>query len=285
MKDFARAQTIRMLAITAGIALNAFAVAAFCLPFNILVGGSTGVGRLIAYFSPLSVSTGVLIVNLLLLLAALIFMGRSYAVSIIYGSVMYPVLLGVFERIPVIDHMVEDPFVAAVCGGLLMGVGIGLVIRNGASLGGSDVIPQILHKRRRLPITPVMYGLDVIVLVCQGFLATPNEIILGILMTLTYSVVTDKVLLAGGGQVQFMIFSPKIGQIRDELIEMGFGVTLLHGKTGYYKEEVDVLITVLSVRFMNKVKDRILEIDDKAFMTIGSVREVDGRGFTISMDA
>ena len=274
-----------MLLVTAGIILNAFAVAAFCLPYNILVGGSTGIGRIIAHFTPFSVSAGVLAVNLLLLLAALFFLGKSYAASIIYGSVMYPVFLGIFEKIPGIDHLVEDPFVSTICGGLLMGVGIGLVIRCGASLGGSDVVPQILHKKKRLPITPVMYGLDVAVLVCQGFLATPNEIILGILLTLTYSVVTDKVLLAGGGQVQFMIFSPKNSEIRKALIEMGFGVTLLHGKTGYFEEEVDVIITILSVRFMNKVKDRILKIDDKAFMTIGSVREVDGRGFTLSIDA
>ena len=86
-------------------------------------------------------------------------------------------------------------------------------------------------------------------------------------------------------QLQFMIFSPKNSEIRKAIIDMGFGVTLLHGKTGYFEEEIDVLITILSVRFMNKVKDRILEIDDKAFMTIGSVREVDGRGFTLSVDA
>ena len=275
----------RLFMITLGIALNAFAVEAFCLPFNILVGGSTGIGRIIAHFTPVTVSTGVLAANLVLLLAALIFLGRSYAVSIVYGSIMYPFLMGVFERVPGIDHMVEDPFVSTVCGGILMGVGIGIVIRCGASLGGSDVIPQILHHRKRLPITPVMYGLDVAVLVAQGFLATPNEIILGILLTLTYSVVTDKVLLAGGGQVQIMIFSPKNSEIRKAIIDMGFGVTLLHGKTGYCEEEIDVLITILSVRFMNKVKDRILEIDDKAFMTIGSVREVDGRGFTLSVDA
>ncbi|MDY5424370.1 DUF2179 domain-containing protein [Hornefia butyriciproducens] len=67
--------------------------------------------------------------------------------------------------------------------------------------------------------------------------------------------------------------------------ERGFGATLLHGKTAYFSHETDVLITILSVRYMNYVKDRILEIDDKAFMTISSVREVDGRGFTISMDS
>ena len=68
------------------------------------------------------------------------------------------------------------------------------------------------------------------------------------------------------------------------LVERGFGATILHARTGYYADEVDVIITALSVRFMNRIKDEILTIDPKAFMTISSVREVDGRGFTLSMD-
>ena len=275
----------KLIMILAGIAMNAFAVDVFCLPYNILVGGSTGIGRLIHHFAGLPVSTGVLIVGLILLALAWIFLGKRYAATIVLGTITYPLFLAVFEVLPVQQGIVEDPLVACLCGGFLMGIGIGLVIRAGGSMGGSDVIPQILHKKARLPIGPVMWGLDVAVLGLQGFLATPNEIILGIMMVLTYPIVTDKTLLAGGGQVQFMIFSPKNNEIRQMLIEHGFGATVLHGKSGYYAQEVDVLVTALSVRYMNRVKDAILDIDDTAFMTISSVREVDGRGFTISIDA
>ena len=267
-----------------GIALNAFAVAAFCLPYNILVGGSTGIGRLINHFSGMPVSLAILIVGLILLILAWIFLGKQYAASIVLGTISYPAFLALFELFPIHGGLVDDPLLAALCGGFLMGVGIGIVIRAGASMGGSDVIPQILHKKANLPIGPVMYGLDVTVLILQGFLATSNEIILGIMMVLTYTIVTEKTLLAGGGQVQFLIFSPKNEEIRDMLIENGLGVTMLHGKSGYYGEEVDVIITALSGRRMNKIKDRILAIDSTAFITISSVREIDGRGFTVKED-
>lgn len=275
---------INIVMIVAGIALNAFAVEAFCLPYNILVGGATGIGRLFNYFTGMPVSMGVMCINVILLLLAFIFMGKRYAASIVLGTFLYPIFMAFFDGFPQIKNMVEDPMMAALCGGGLMGIGIGLVIRNGGSLGGSDVIPLILQRKARLPFAPVMYGLDVVVLVLQGFLASTNEIILGILMTLIYTIVSNKTLLAGGGQVQFMIFSPHNEEIKKVLVDKGFGVTMIHGKSGYFENETDVIITALSSRYMNYVKDRILEIDDKAFMTISSVREVDGRGFTISMN-
>ena len=113
-------------------------------------------------------------------------------------------------------------------------------------------------------------------------MATTNEIILGILMTVTYSFVTNRVLMMGGGQVQFMIFSEHIEEIHKTLLDMDFGVTMLHGKSGYQGKEIDVLITAMSYRYMNGVKDQVLRIDPQAFMTISSIREIDGRGFTIS---
>ncbi len=285
MSKFLASATGKLALIILGIAVNAFAVAAFCLPYNILVGGATGLGRLIHHFTPIPVSVGVLIVNMILLLLAFVILGKKYAATIVLGSVLYPFLLDLFGRVPGIDHLVDDPLVAAICGGILMGAGIGLVIRSGGSLGGSDVLPLILKKKLGWSIAVTMYAFDVVVLVLQGFLATPNEIILGILMTLTYTVVTNQTLLAGGGQVQIFVFSPEVDVIKEELVDMGFGATLLHAESGYYEDEVDVLVTVVSARFLNNVKDKILTLDDKAFMTVSSVREVNGRGFTISLDA
>ena len=284
MKKALKQETIKIIMILLGVALNAFATATFCLPYNILIGGSTGVGRLISHFTPVPVATGVMAANVVLLILAFFLLGKRYAASIVLGSLTYPVMLGVFEG-SIGDRMVvEDPLLAALCGGALMGAGIGLAVRSGGSLGGSDVIPLILNKHFRTPVATMMNAIDVLILLLQCFLATTNEIVLGILMTVTYSVVTNKVLLMGGGQVQFMIFSPKIEEIRKALLDMELGVTLLHGKSGYEEKETDVLVTAMSYRYMNHAKDTVLEIDNNAFMTISSVREIDGRGFTIEAE-
>ena len=284
MKKALKQETIKIIMILLGVALNAFATATFCLPYNILIGGSTGVGRLISHFTPVPVATGVMAANVVLLILAFFLLGKRYAASIVLGSLTYPVMLGVFEGIIGDRMVVEDPLLAALCGGALMGAGIGLAVRSGGSLGGSDVIPLILNKHFRTPVATMMNAIDVLILLLQCFLATTNEIVLGILMTVTYSVVTNKVLLMGGGQVQFMIFSPKIEEIRKALLDMELGVTLLHGKSGYEEKETDVLVTAMSYRYMNHAKDTVLEIDNNAFMTISSVREIDGRGFTIEAE-
>ena len=284
MKKALKQETIKIIMILLGVALNAFATATFCLPYNILIGGSTGVGRLISHFTPVPVATGVMAANVVLLILAFFLLGKRYAASIVLGSLTYPVMLGVFEGIIGDRMVVEDPLLAALCGGALMGAGIGLAVRSGGSLGGSAVIPLILNKHFRTPVATMMNAIDVLILLLQCFLATTNEIVLGILMTVTYSVVTNKVLLMGGGQVQFMIFSPKIEEIRKALLDMELGVTLLHGKSGYEEKETDVLVTAMSYRYMNHAKDTVLEIDNNAFMTISSVREIDGRGFTIEAE-
>ena len=269
MKKALKQETIKIIMILLGVALNAFA---------------TGVGRLISHFTPVPVATGVMAANVVLLILAFFLLGKRYAASIVLGSLTYPVMLGVFEGIIGNRMVVEDPLLAALCGGALMGAGIGLAVRSGGSLGGSDVIPLILNKHFRTPVATMMNAIDVLILLLQCFLATTNEIVLGILMTVTYSVVTNKVLLMGGGQVQFMIFSPKIEEIRKALLDMELGVTLLHGKSGYEEKETDVLVTAMSYRYMNHAKDTVLEIDNNAFMTISSVREIDGRGFTIEAE-
>lgn len=275
-------ETIKVIMILMGVALNAFATATFCLPYNILIGGSTGVGRLISHFTPVPVATGVLAANIVLLILAFFLLGKRYAASIVLGSLTYPLMLGVFEGLIGDRMVVEDPLLAALCGGALMGAGIGLAVRSGGSLGGSDVIPLILNRHFRTPVATMMNAIDVLILLLQCFLATTNEIVLGILMTVTYSVVTNKVLLMGGGQVQFMIFSPKNEEIRQALVDMNFGTTMLHARGGYHGEESDVLVAAMSYRYMNRVKDKVLEIDSTAFMTISSVREIDGRGFTLA---
>lgn len=282
MKNTLKQESIKVIMILLGVALNAFATATFCLPYNILIGGSTGVGRLISHFTPVPVATGVLAANVVLLVLAFFFLGKRYAASIVLGSLTYPLMLGVFEGLVGDRMVVEDPLLAALCGGALMGAGIGLAVRSGGSLGGSDVIPLILNRHFRTPVATMMNVIDVIILLLQCFLATTNEIVLGILMTVTYSVVTNKVLLMGGGQVQFMIFSPKNEEIRRALVDMNFGTTMLHAKGGYHGEESDVLVAAMSYRYMNRIKDKVLEIDSTAFMTISSVREIDGRGFTLA---
>lgn len=269
--------------ILVGVAITTFATIAFALPYHILVGGSTGLGVITNHFIPaIPLSAAVLFFNVVLLLAARFCLGRRYALSIILGSLSYPMFLTLFTRMGFKNaNLVDDPLIAAIAGGTLMGIGLGIILRAGRSMGGSDVLPLILHKKIGTKIGPVMYIQDSIILLLQFFNATVTDLILAILVVFIYSTVSQKIILMGNGLVQFQIYSSKTHEILDELLNFGIGATLLNGTSGLLKQKMEMINSVTTLTNMNRVKKLILDIDPKAFITISMVQEVNGRGFTI----
>ena len=107
-----------------------------------------------------------------------------------------------------------------------------------------------------------------------------GAMILGILYALVYSVVMDRMIVLEQGGYQIMIWTEKLPEINEELLEIGFGTTLIRARGGYLRDEKEVILCAASNRNFNKVKRAVLSIDRNAFMTITSMNEVNGNGFT-----
>ena len=177
-------------------------------------------------------------------------------------------------------HLVNDPLLAAICAGILDGVGLGLILRCGGSSGGIDVPPIILNKKLGWKVAPMLYITDVAIFLIQIVVTDTNGIILGILYALIYTVVMNKIIVMEQGGVQLMIFSKKREEINERLLEMGYGTSILRATGGYMREMQDIVYCVAGNRNLNKIKRAVLNIDDKAFITITNVSEVNGNGFT-----
>lgn len=270
-----------LLIIIVGIILDAFGVAAFTLPYDILCGGVTGLGRVIEHFMGMQVSHVVAIFNVGLFLLALLTLGKKFAATILLGSFLYPVFLDVFLKWDAAQCLVKDPLLATICGGCLIGAGLGLIIRGGGASGGSDVPVIILNRKFGWPISPMLYAVDGAILLMQIPFADTNEVIMAILQVLIYTIVMNKVIIMGQNKVQIMVFSKKVEEINQALLALNLGTTLLHGKTGYFAEEQDVVVCIFSNKYMNRVKSCVLDIDSTAFISVSSVSEVSGRGFTL----
>ena len=184
-----------LVQLLAGNAISAFAIACFALPYDMVVSGVTGIGRMVNYYTGLSVTTTVYVLNITLFLVGLAIMGKRFAGTILIGSFAYPVFLDLFQHIAVLQHLVEDPLLAAICAGILDGVGIGMVLRVGGSTGGIDIPPIILNKKLGWKIPPVLYAIDVTIFIIQLPVTKTNGVILGILYALIYSVVMDKIMV------------------------------------------------------------------------------------------
>ena len=130
-----------------GNAMLAFAVCAFVVPYGIMLGGSSGISLAIRHFLPnVRLSAISAVVNLLLFLMGWIFLGKKFAATSLMSTILYPAVLAVFELLPLGTLFREEILVVGLCSGLLIGLGIGLVVRVGGSTGGMDIPPCILQK-------------------------------------------------------------------------------------------------------------------------------------------
>ena len=264
----------------AGNIICAFALGCFALPFNMVVSGMSGIGRIVNYYTGFSVSLVVGVCNVVLFLIGWAVLGHKFAASVAIGTFVYPTFLGIFQSIDTLTHLVDDPLLAAICAGVLNGVGLGLVLRVGGSTGGTDIPAIIANRKLGWKVAPILYISDVVIFIMQIAVTDTNGVILGILYALIYSVVMNKLIVLEQGGVQLMIFTEKVVEVNEKLLSMRFGTTLLNGEGGYMHDAKKVIYCVASSRNLNRIKRAVLSIDDDAFITITSMSEINGNGFT-----
>ena len=271
-----------VLGVLAGNAILALAVAAFVVPHGIIMGGATGIGLTITHYVSVNLSVVIFIVNAILFVLGAFTLGRKFALTTIISTFVYPVFLEVASKIPGVGSLTDNILLATVYAGLLLGLGIGLVVRQGASTGGTDILALVLNKLLHGPVAVFMYIVDFIVLGCQIFFSGPEQILYGILALMLMTMVMNRVVLFGQTQIQLFIISEKHEEIRQRILkDMNVGATMVHIETGYGKEQQKGVLCIIPHRKLYAVNDTISRIDDKAFTTITQIKEVKGRGFTM----
>lgn len=266
-----------------GNAICAFSVTCFALPYNMVVSGMSGIGRIVNIFTGFSVSAVVAVFNIALFILGAVVLGKKFAATIALGTFAFPFFMGIFEQMTSLHHMVNEPMLAAICAGVLDGVGLGLVMRLGGSTGGIDVLAMIFNRKLGWKLATVMAGMDIAIFLMQIPVTATEGIILGILYALVYGVVMDRMIVLEQGGYQIMIWTEKIHEVNEELLKIGFGTSILRGVGGYLREDRDIILCAASNRNFNKVKRAVMAIDGGAFMTITSVSEVNGNGFTYNV--
>ena len=179
--------------------------------------------------------------------------------------------------------LTDDPFLCMIFAGLIFGVGIGLVLRQGASTGGTDIVAVILNKKFGLPVSGTLYVVDALVLLTQVFFVdSPEQILYGVLFVLCYSVLLDVVLTSGKSRIQLQIISPRYEEINQMILrKFDRGSTLYRTEGGFSRTASYAVQTIIGKRELFRLREEILLIDDKAFIVISQVSEVNGRGFTL----
>ena len=216
-----------------------------------------------------------------MLLLGLFALGKKFFLATIASSLLYPVLLAVMQRIPGIESLTEDPLLAAILGGGLLGLALGMVMRVGASTGGTDVLNLVMNKYFHWPVSVCVWITDIIIIIVQALFSNTEQILYGIIMLVIESIVLDRVMVMGQSQIQVLVMSSKYDEIRRRLLdELEAGVTMLHIESGYTNREGKGILCVIPPRKQFAAKEIIYAVDPEAFLTITQVWEVQGRGFS-----
>ncbi len=274
---------MKMLLIIVGNIIDAAGFTLFVVPAGLITGGTSGLGLFVNRLSGVPISAFVLVFNIVMLITGLIFLGKKFAASTVMSSLCYPISMGIIERISAGYVVTENIFLCTIMGGLLIGAGAGLVLRAGASSGGLDVPSLVMHKYTRIPLSTLIYAVDITVLLLQAIGNFGDNVLYGIVLVLVYSIVIDKFQLIGKTMMQVKVISPHTLEIRDAIFkELDRGVTMVESRTGYLEKDTEMLLSVVSNREIVKIHKIVSEIDPDAFMIVNRVSEVMGEGFTRS---
>ncbi|MEH2949753.1 YitT family protein [Lachnospiraceae bacterium 56-18] len=271
-----------LVCVLLGNAVLAFTVAAFLVPQGIIMGGATGIGLTIGHFIALDLSAIIFLVNIVLFVLGTIVLGKKFALTTLISTFVYPVFLSVMRSIPGITELTDNIMLAALYGGALLGLGIGLVVRVGASTGGTDILALVLHKWFHISLAVFVYVVDFTVLLCQALFSNSEQILYGILVLIVSTMALNRVMLMGQAQIQLFIITEKYEEVKEKVLkEMDAGVTMVHIETGYGAKQQKGVLCVIPNRKLYSINQMVQMIDPQAFITITQINEVRGRGFTI----
>ncbi len=273
----------KIIMILLGNLLYSFAIAFFILPSGLITGGTTGIALFINYLTGLDISLFVLIFNIVMFIAGLIILGKTFALSTVLSSIAYPFMLSFAQWLNrLTGDLTHDLILCTIFGGLLIGIGIGIVIRAGASTGGMDIPPLVLNKKFGINVSVSLYAFDFTILILQMFFSSREQILYGILLVCIYTFALEKVLIMGKSKTQVEIISEKYKEINDLIItRYDRGTTIYRANGGFTGNEAHAVLTVINKRELFAIQEAVMKLDPAAFIIISQVNEVKGRGFTL----
>lgn len=275
-----------------GTLIASIAINAFLVPSNLAPGGATGLSILINYVTGIPVGTLIFVINIPLFIIGVKIFGKSYGAKTLAGILFISLNVELIKKfIPDIDKVVDftnpsNIFLGTLYGGLLMGVGLGIVIKNGGTTGGSDIISGILNKFFRIPIGQALILIDSSVVLLAAYIFGAEKALYALINLYTTGIVINKLINGLGNAKMAYIVTSEVEKVRKIIVEdLGKTGNYYQAEALYSKRRRDVVTTVLRNREIFLLKELITEVDKEAFVVVSDVHEVLGRGYTFDIES
>ncbi len=282
LKD--KKQIFDFFIVMVGTFLTAISVVVFFDANELVLGGVSGISIVIKelgkmFFGmelPLSIIS--FAINLPLLIAAYIIMGKGFLGKTVFSTVLFSIFLEITKFLPVYKG---ELMLAAIYGGAVLGVGAGFIFKGRATSGGSDLLAAMIYKfNSHISLSKILFIIDAIVIGIGLFVFGVEKSMYSVISVFICTKVAGGIIDGIGFAKAVFIISDKSDEIAKDLMEnQKRGVTALKGKGMYTGNEKDVLLCVFSQKEISDVKERVMEIDSNAFMMVTDIKEVLGEGF------
>ena len=272
---FSKNGVSRFIYFVLGMLLFSFSFNYFLLPNDLVFGGVSGLS--IIFKNILDPSIFVFVVSSILLIISYIFLGKEKTFGSAVGSLLLPVFLKIMSFVTDNIDKVDEVFLAVIFGGLLAGVGIGFVYKAGFTMGGTDIVNQIIHKYFKISLGKCMLISDGSIVLCSFFSFGLIKFMYAVVVLYIISTMTDKVLLGISNSKAFYIVTSQVNEVKNYvMVKLGHGITIFDAVGGFSKEDQKVLFCVIPTRDYFKLKEGIYDIDKDAFFVVTDAYEVFG---------
>lgn len=289
MKHIAR-EIRAYVIISLGLLMYSFAWTALLIPAKVVGGGVGGIGTIVYYATSsaeggggIPVGVTYLVVNLVLLAFGFWVLGPKFGAKTIYAIIFNSVALTLMQELLPANLMglQGDKLLSAILGGGIAGVGVGFCFSVGGSSGGTDIIAMIINKYRNVSLGKLIMLMDVVI-VGSSYIIFRDlpTVVYGYVTMVTLGYSIDMVLSGSKSSSQIMIFSPRYEEIAHRIIhDVNRGVTILDATGGYSGTPQKVVMVVCRRGEASNIYSIIKDTDPDAFITVGSVMGVYGKGF------
>lgn len=263
----------KMLFLTLGAFIAAAAIEGFLAPNNIIDGGVIGISMIASYLTKMNLGLLVVLINIPFMFLAFTKMGKKFVVQTFYAILVFSLALNVFH------HCVatEDLLLATVFGGIILGAGVGIILKNDGSLDGTEILSLVLSKKWGLSVGEFIMGLNIFIYCGAGLVFGWGKAMYSMLTYFIAYKVIDIVMEGMNSSKSVRIISDKSYEIGQALIErLDIGITYIYGQGGYSRVDKTIIYCIISRLEMSKMKEIIKEIDPNAFISVVDVHEAYG---------
>jgi len=267
-------EVIRYIFLFIGSIIAAVGLEIFLVPNNIIDGGVIGISIIASYLTGVPLSVYIIVLNLPFLIFGYKQIGKTFVFSSLFAIISLSFWVSVFHPIP---GLTNDILLAAVFGGIVLGIGVGLIIRNSGSLDGTEMVAIVFNKRTSFSVGEIVMFFNLFILSSAGLVFGWDRAMYSLLAYFIAFKVIDVTIEGLNEEKAAIIVSDNSYEIAEVILaRLGRGVTFLEGKGGFSKEPKTIIYSVITRLEIAKLKAIVYEIDENAFLTINDVFDVMG---------